>query len=249
MSTDAQTAIDIIRNDTNAAHYELLINRASSERQCSKLIIDFNQLGVRKAEEFCRTRYWLGGAVRKAHSLSRSGDGTMEKLSRDTGVSIPILMGSLRLYDLCDGRIERLEGIIQNVIDIKGKIGWGDVEAILRANEEVLRSNRERRVIQDRVTEIRLEAPGAAIMPSVQARIDDLEELANSPIVIPDLSAYREPETHRISRRRTIRSIASACNMLAEDLANSEPVTVQEIEIEGCGIFEVQVSLLPMNHR
>lgn len=241
MMTDNNMQIAAIRQDANAAHYELMINKANSERKCSKLIIDFHQAGVRKAEEFCRTRFWLGGAVNKAHSLARNGSGVMEKLSRDTGVSVPVLSGSLKLYDLCGGKVERLEGVIQNIIDIKGKIGWGDVEAILKANEEVIRENRQRRMIQHRVEEIKRETPGAMVMPSVQSRLSEAAE--ESSIVIPDLSTA--PEYSRITKRRTIRSIASACNELASNLDDHEPVTIQEVEIEGRGVFEVQVSLLP----
>lgn len=237
------TQIDVIRQDANASHYELLINRANSERKCSKLILDFHQLSLRKAEEFVRSRFWLGGAVHKAHSLAKHGEGVMAKLCRETGVSESVLSGCMKLYDLCSGKVEKLQGIIDNVLESRGKIGWGDVETILRVNSEIVKQNRERRVLRDRITEIKQETPGAVVMPSIANRLTELEDVAETaPIVIPDLAD--QPVSSRITRRRTIRSIASACNVLADD--DSEPVTIQEIEIEGRGTFEVLVTLLPV---
>ncbi len=231
--SDYQIEVSAIRTEAKASHFELQINRATTRNQCSKLVIDWHTLALQKAEDFIRARFWVGGAVHKAHSLAKSGDNIMNDLSQSVGINETLLSNCMRLYDLCSGKIERLQSIIDNVLEVNGKLGWGDIETILRVNKKVIQENKKRRIVQDRIEEIHKEAPGAQVIP-LNASDED--------IIIPDFSP--DPVKSRITKRKTLRSIASACNELATNQGGQ--IAIQEIEIEGEGSFTVLVSIVPI---
>ena len=223
--------VHVIRDDAKASHYEIQINKASSIKKCSTLILDFHRLSVRKGEELIRSRFWLGGAVKKAHSLAKPGDSIMHRLSQDTGLSAKRLTDCLNLWDMVKGDVVKLQSILDRIVERDGKVLWVDFENIIRANREAIKENKRLRIARDRAAAIMEETPGAQLLP-------DALTGGTTDIKIPDAPTLPQ----RIRKRVYMRSIRSACNELLDRPEDS--VIIQEIETDK-GIFNVHIMISP----
>lgn len=216
-----------IRIATRADEYEGRIRSVRSWDQCADLAGEFHRTALQKGRELIEARFWLGGAVARAHSFSEWGDNYFGELSKKTGIGDQTLRHSMRLYDMFGGNVVHLHHWVSEFISKYGNVLWGDVDDLLRANPDRIHAGGLARKIRTNAESME---PGVYSHPAFVDLAERAEKkLDKMPIVIHRPARADKADRQPVER---LTSIADAKTILFEE-PDHEPVPILRVLLDG----------------
>lgn len=207
----------------------------------------FARLAARRGRELIEARFWLGGSIARAESLSGRGDAFYATWSKTVGCSEAILRASVALWDVFDGSAgpaeayERLARWVGQRLATDGGVTWRAVEPFLRHNSDRIKTARmlrrhrhELEVLEEQGADVSgVETPALkAVAPPIVDR---------KPAQTAPASQTRPCRVHRSSPLG--RRVLEALEVLRESPQAGE-ITVQRVRLGGHW-YQLKLTLQP----